>query len=1397
MSQVLVEKKIKNSKKLSGLHRIMEAILIVGVVFAVYMMVALLSFDPTDPSWSQASWHDAVKNITGSVGAWIADALFLSVGALAYTIPPILVIAAWVLFRRRSDDERFDFLNLALRLIGVVLLIGASCGLAAISVDDFYYFPSGGFIGAAISDYTVPWFSRIGATLILLCVWAAAVTLFTGLSWLTLAENIGSAILNPVAFITNGARSRKQQAEDDEFVADDGIADLPPADEDDILLGKQEPTIPPMRPLSTYDDESELDAAPTPSGHSADKSQAATPANQSQHAQPVAAATIAAGAATVAPAVQAAASSAMTNAHATAPHITATNTTPSHSLAQNLAVNNAPAVHSPVTRKPTVSFSAADDEQGSDYTPVSLFTDANNHANANSEINSAASQDANDDNWFEPKIDFAGLDDLIKQEEPVNPRAAESSSATSNQSNQASGMSTSAFSRKPDSVDAAFDVDDVLPSFGSALADDPFMPASGSASAGLQAASLAGMVAAGAASAATSAPAAAATASAVAGGATAFSLGDSSTSDTETPAARPQVKPNVPEMPRPNPVKIPTRRTLASLGIKLPSERMAEQREREMLEQREREQAERQRAEEALAKEKSLIPGVEIPSFFNALEDDTSAFSFSARDDEPQVSVRPASAAAVSNAADAASGITPAMSTSPVSPAGNAAASSYADRGAQVAEEDDEDSRMPSFSAIQDDRDESVANERFAADAQADDESDEDAQFNARLRAEFEAREQERLARAVEAVRRPLQTETSALVRPQASREPVAPTHATSNPMTHTSASFTFEPVREEPPMDNSVNYVAADEPAAAPAAAPHAFASKPSTSSASAFMPATESAAAFTPAGKAEPEQDDANDEANSEQQFHAAEIMRMRKRAEQEHMAFLHPFLMPQEDVMPKPTTPLPTLDLLAEPPRNNMPVSEQELEMTARLVEARLNDYRIKADVAEISPGPVITRFELDLAPGVKAARISNLSRDLARALSTTAVRVVEVIPGKSYVGLELPNKDRQTVYLREVLDCDKFRQSASPLTVVLGKDIAGDPVIADLAKMPHLLVAGTTGSGKSVGVNAMILSILYKATPDEVRFIMIDPKMLELSVYEGIPHLLTEVVTDMKDAANALRWCVGEMERRYKLMSLLGVRNISGYNDRVVEAEKMGQPIPDPLWRPGDSMDPMPPALTKLPYIVVMVDEFADLMMVAGKKIEELIARLAQKARAAGIHLVLATQRPSVDVITGLIKANIPTRIAFTVSSKIDSRTILDQSGAESLLGMGDMLYLPPNSSIPERVHGAFVRDQEVHAVAQDWKARGRPQYIDAILAGDSSEGGNGYDNMDEELDALFDQAVQFVTETRRGSVSGVQRKFKIGYNRAARIIEQMEAQGIVSAPGHNGNREVLAPPPIRD
>ncbi|WP_392562922.1 DNA translocase FtsK [Orbus sturtevantii] len=514
--------------------------------------------------------------------------------------------------------------------------------------------------------------------------------------------------------------------------------------------------------------------------------------------------------------------------------------------------------------------------------------------------------------------------------------------------------------------------------------------------------------------------------------------------------------------------------------------------------------------------------------------------------------------------------------------------------------------------------------------------------------------------------------------------------------------------------------------------------------------------------------------------------------------HDSLIHPLLQKDNKPLKKPTTPLPALDLLTAPPIKQIEIDHQALKATAELIEKSLSDFRVNARVVGYLPGPVITRFEIELAPGVKASRISTLDRDLARSLSISSVRVVEVIPGKPYVGLELPNQNRQTVYFREVLDSPQFKNAQSPLTIVLGKDIAGQSVVADLAKMPHLLVAGTTGSGKSVGVNAMILSILYKSQPEDVRFIMIDPKMLELSVYEGIPHLLTDVVTDMKDAANALNWCVNEMEKRYRLMSSLGVRNIAGYNEKIKMAEDMGRPIPDPLWRPGDSMDIDMPMLEKLPYIVVMVDEFADLIMAVGKKVEELIARLAQKARAAGIHLVLATQRPSVDVITGLIKANIPTRIAFTVSSKIDSRTILDQMGAESLLGMGDMLYLAPNSSIPIRVHGAFVRDEEVHSVVQDWKARGIPvQYIENITTSSDDGDSDGFDNTDEELDPLFDQVVAFVVDKRRASISGVQRQFRIGYNRAARIVEQMESQGIVSAPSHNGNREVLAPPSSND
>jgi S-DNA-T family DNA segregation ATPase FtsK/SpoIIIE len=499
------------------------------------------------------------------------------------------------------------------------------------------------------------------------------------------------------------------------------------------------------------------------------------------------------------------------------------------------------------------------------------------------------------------------------------------------------------------------------------------------------------------------------------------------------------------------------------------------------------------------------------------------------------------------------------------------------------------------------------------------------------------------------------------------------------------------------------------------------------------------------------------------------------------------------------------LPPLGLLdpADPPHEKG-FSEESLEAMSRLLELKLQDFGVTVEVVSVLPGPVVTRFELQPAAGVKASRITNLAKDLARSMAVVSVRVVEVIPGKSVVGIEIPNEHREMVRLTQVLSSSVYDDSKSPLTLALGNDISGEPVVADLAKMPHLLVAGTTGSGKSVGINVMLLSLLYKSTPRDVRLILVDPKMLELSVYEGIPHLLTPVITDMKDASNGLRWCVGEMERRYKLMASLGVRNLAGYNRKVDDAKKRGEPILDPLWKPEEEFIagedvPTAPSLDTLPAIVVVIDEFADMMMIVGKKVEQLIARIAQKARAAGIHLLLATQRPSVDVITGLIKANVPTRIAFQVSSKIDSRTILDQGGAEQLLGHGDMLYLPPGTSMPIRVHGAFVDDHEVHKVVRDWKRRGAPDYIEGIvdesanaipvpgLASDSEDG-------NDESDVLYDQAVEFVTQTRKASISSVQRKLRIGYNRAARLIETMEASGVITEAGHNGSREVIAPPP---
>lgn len=494
------------------------------------------------------------------------------------------------------------------------------------------------------------------------------------------------------------------------------------------------------------------------------------------------------------------------------------------------------------------------------------------------------------------------------------------------------------------------------------------------------------------------------------------------------------------------------------------------------------------------------------------------------------------------------------------------------------------------------------------------------------------------------------------------------------------------------------------------------------------------------------------------------------------------------------------LPPIDLLDPPCKISKGFSPESLEQMSRLLEIKLRDFGVEAEVEKVQPGPVITRFEIQPAPGVKVSKISNLAKDLARSLAVISVRVVEVIPGKTTVGIEIPNEDREIVRLSEVLQTPEFEQAQSPVTLALGHDIGGNPVMADLAKMPHLLVAGTTGSGKSVGVNAMLLSILFKSHPEEVRLIMIDPKMLELSIYEGIPHLLCPVVTDMKEAANSLRWCVAEMERRYKLMAAMGVRNLAGFNRKVKDGVLAGEPLTDPLYR-RESMDDIAPELETLPVIVVVIDEFADMMMIVGKKVEELIARIAQKARAAGIHLILATQRPSVDVITGLIKANIPTRMAFQVSSKIDSRTILDQGGAEQLLGHGDMLYMPPGTSLPVRVHGAFVSDDEVHRLVDEWKLRGEPDYIQDILDGADDGASGSFDagsmGGGEDEDELYDVAVRFVTESRRASISAVQRKLKIGYNRAARMIESMENAGVVTEMNTNGSREVIAPPPVRD
>ncbi|QTF08070.1 cell division protein FtsK [Brenneria izadpanahii] len=1116
MSQEYTEDKVITLRKLSGTRRLLEAILIVVALFAVYLGVALLSFSPSDPSWSQTAWHEPIHNLGGVAGAWLADTLFFIFGVLAYAIPPIMLCLCWSAFRQRDNQNTVDYFTFSLRLIGTLALILTSCGLAALNIDDLYYFASGGVLGSLLSSAMTPRFNSMGATLILLCVWAAGLTLFTGWSWLTIAEKIGAAVLGCLTFMSNRSRSDNEPEALSPDDADNrehspGAVTAEELD-DDVLL-----SAPSVTGAIADADAEERD----------DRAVLSTP-----QASP--------------------------------------ESIPAESMTVDAQHANTAEPVQPVVQQQIDASSTLNPPLYSFEVPESAPSAHDNNADAYHPYGSADT----------PPISQPQVEQPIDRAPRVTP------------------PDTS------ENADTAF------------KANNTFMPA--------------------------------------------FSADEND---------NPQVKQGVgPELPRPNPVRIPTRRELASYGIKLPSQRLAEQQ----------------------AKASQAQSDTDGTSLYDEVTQDDIARQEAALQQEYIAQQR---------------------------------------------------QRYGEGYPLQ--------------------EEDEDALMQAQLAKDFAARQQTRYGMEDE--------HRSEKHEPTLDRAALSDL-SSGNPI------FGISPLADLVDEGPSEPLFTPLESTTAPAPTSHDVA------------PAHNVNQAVNPHQPVQTASPDDSDAPSPDGQAPAARQSIMD--------SLIHPFLVRNDQPLQKPTTPMPTLDLLTPPPASEAPVDNFALEQTARLIEARLSDYRVKAEVVDHYPGPVITRFELDLAPGVKAARISNLSRDLARSLSVVAVRIVEVIPGKPYVGLELPNKHRQTVYLREVLDCAKFRDNPSPLAIVLGKDIAGQPVVADLAKMPHLLVAGTTGSGKSVGVNAMIISMLYKATPEEVRFIMIDPKMLELSVYEGIPHLLTEVVTDMKDAANALRWCVGEMERRYKLMSALGVRNLAGYNERVMEANEMGRPIPDPFWKPTDSMDMTPPVLEKLPYIVVMVDEFADLMMAVGKKVEELIARLAQKARAAGIHLVLATQRPSVDVITGLIKANIPTRIAFTVSSKIDSRTILDQGGAESLLGMGDMLYMAPNSSIPVRVHGAFVRDQEVHAVVQDWKARGRPQYIDNIVSGgDDGEGGSlGLDG-DEELDPLFDQAVAFVVDKRRASISGVQRQFRIGYNRAARIVEQMEAQGIVSSPGHNGNREVLAPPPM--
>ncbi|HCU5214163.1 TPA: DNA translocase FtsK [Escherichia coli] len=1367
MSQEYTEDKEVTLTKLSSGRRLLEALLILIVLFAVWLMAALLSFNPSDPSWSQTAWHEPIHNLGGMPGAWLADTLFFIFGVMAYTIPVIIVGGCWFAWRHQSSDEYIDYFAVSLRIIGVLALILTSCGLAAINADDIWYFASGGVIGSLLSTTLQPLLHSSGGTIALLCVWAAGLTLFTGWSWVTIAEKLGGWILNILTFASNRTRRDDTWVDEDEYEDDEEYEDENHGKQHEsrrarILRGAlarrkrlAEKFINPMGRQTDaalfsgkrMDDDEEITY--TARGVAADPDDVLFSGNRATQPEYDEYDPLLNGAPITEPVAVAAAATTATQSWA-APVEPVTQTPPVASV-------DVPPAQSTVAWQPVPGPQTGE--------PV---------------IAPAPEGYPQQPQYAQPAVQYnEPLQQPVQPQQPYYAPAAEQPA------------------QQPYYAPAA--EQPVQQPYYATAAEQPaqqpyYAPAPEQAVAG----------------------------NAWQAEEQQSTFAPQSTYQTEQTYQQPAAQEPLYQQPQPveqqpvvepEPVVEETKPTRPPLYyFEEVEEKRAREREQlaawyqpipEPVKEPEPIKSSLKAPSvaavppvEAAAAVSPLASGVKKATLATGAAATVAAPVFSLANSggpRPQVKEgigpqlpRPKRIRVPTRRELASYGIKLPSQRAAEEKAREAQRNQY-DSGDQYNDDEidamQQDELARQFAQTQQQR----YGEQYQHDVPVNTE-DADAAAEAELARQFAQTQQQRYSGEQPAGANPFSLDDfefspmkallddgpheplfTPIVEPvQQPQQPVAPQQQYQQPQ---------QPVAPQPQYQQPQQPVAPQQQYQQPQ---QPVAQQPQYQQPQ--QPVTQ-----------QPQYQQPQQPVVPQPQYQQPQ----QPVAPQPQDTLLHPLLMRNGDSRPlhKPTTPLPSLDLLTPPPSEVEPVDTFALEQMARLVEARLADFRIKADVVNYSPGPVITRFELNLAPGVKAARISNLSRDLARSLSTVAVRVVEVIPGKTYVGLELPNKKRQTVYLREVLDNAKFRDNPSPLTVVLGKDIAGEPVVADLAKMPHLLVAGTTGSGKSVGVNAMILSMLYKAQPEDVRFIMIDPKMLELSVYEGIPHLLTEVVTDMKDAANALRWCVNEMERRYKLMSALGVRNLAGYNEKIAEADRMMRPIPDPYWKPGDSMDAQHPVLKKEPYIVVLVDEFADLMMTVGKKVEELIARLAQKARAAGIHLVLATQRPSVDVITGLIKANIPTRIAFTVSSKIDSRTILDQAGAESLLGMGDMLYSGPNSTLPVRVHGAFVRDQEVHAVVQDWKARGRPQYVDGITSDSESEGGAGGFDGAEELDPLFDQAVQFVTEKRKASISGVQRQFRIGYNRAARIIEQMEAQGIVSEQGHNGNREVLAPPPF--